>query len=350
MIRSQNLWGLALVALLALRVGADPPKDAPAAAAPEPAPAPAVDTLKFHMMDGSVITAKMVAKDIVVQTPYGPLKVPVSELRGFTPGLQSHPELQSRIDSLLERLAANDYADRDAAQRELTQLGQPIRGILQGHLKDNDPERRQRVQTILEAIEESADEADTAESPDTPHDPAWVADDAVETRAFTAIGRIAAARFDLQSAYGPLTVNLSDIRSVQRDAAPGREPLRKTIEVAGTNLAPSTLKAAALHLQKGDRVTISASGQITLTNWNNGMAGTPDGITNLQWYERNKIPCCALVGQVGKGGTLFKVGSKYSFKAERAGDLSLGIAWPQNMGDPSITGQFSVKVMVEPHP
>jgi len=50
-------------ALLVLPVLGDPPKDAPAAPAPAPAPAQ-VDTLKFHMMDGSVITAKMVAKEL----------------------------------------------------------------------------------------------------------------------------------------------------------------------------------------------------------------------------------------------------------------------------------------------
>jgi hypothetical protein len=172
----------------------------------------------------------------------------------------------------------------------------------------------------------------------------------VQTRGFTATGRLAAAHFDLQSAYGPLTVNLSDIRRVQRDLAPEREVVRKTIEVAGSNLAPSTLKSAAVHLQKGDRVTIKASGQITLTNWNNGMTGGPDGIGNMQWYEQNKIPCCALVGQVGKATGVFKVGSSYSFKAEHSGDLSLGIAWPQSMGDPNITGTFSVKIVIEPHP
>ena len=342
MMHRLSLGGLLLATLLTLPVRAQEKKDD----APRPAAPPPVNALMFRMMDGSTISGRLAAKDLVVETPYGILHIPVADVRHFTPGLQSHPDLQEKINTLVDRLGSSEFADRDAAQRDLTQMGAAIHGLLSQHLTDSDPERRQRLQAILD----ETDEAQADDDPDAARATPWIALDTVETPRFTVRGKIAAQKFDLTTAYGPLTVQLCDIRQAQSAAPAGPEIVRKTVEVANTNTAPSALKATSLRLQKGDRVTISASGQITLPNWNSGMQGGPEGLPNMQWYERNKIPCCALVGQVGKSGPLFKVGNKLSFKAEQAGELSLGIAYPPNMGTPNIVGQFTAKITVDAKP
>jgi len=342
------LPALCLAALLCLPALGDPGKDEPARPAAEPAPP---DTLKFHMMDGSVITGKMAAKEIVVQTPYGTLKIPVADVRSFRPGLQSHPDMQSRIDGLFERLGSADQTERDAAQRDLTQMGPTLRGELLAHLKDADPERKSRLQTILDQTDDSADDdADSGAGAAAATTPTWTREDAVETRDFTVAGAIAAPKFDLVSVYGPLTVNLGDIRFAQRDAVNAREEQRKSIEVEATCMAPNSLKATSLHLEKGDTVIITASGQVTMTPWGGNAVVGPDGGANYQWYLPGKIPGGALVGKIGKDGEVFKVGSKYTFKAEHAGVLSLGVGIPLEYAGQGFPGQYSVKIVIRPHP
>ena len=56
------------------------------------------------------------------------------------------------------------------------------------------------------------------------------------------------------------------------------------------------------------------------------------------------------MGRIGKDGEVFKVGAKYTFKAEHAGILSLGVGIPLEYASQGFPGQYSVKVVIRPHP
>jgi hypothetical protein len=169
--------------------------------------------------------------------------------------------------------------------------------------------------------------------------------DTVETTEFTVVGRIVPKSFTIESPYGPLTVKLSDIRRGQREVTQ-LEVLRKSLAVEGTHMVFMGLKASNVKVERGDKVTITAGGTVTMTPWGNRAFSTPDGGANFGWYIEGQIPGGALVAQIGESGPIFKIGSKHTFTADRAGVLQFGIALAGNHANQTFPGQYTVKIVV----
>ena len=114
----------------------------------------------------------------------------------------------------------------------------------------------------------------------------------------------------------------------------------------GAHMVFLGLKASNIHVERGDKVSISASGMVTMTPWGNRAFSSPDGAANFGWYIEGQIPGGALVAQVGETGPIFKVGSKHTFTSDRAGTLQFGIALAGNHANQTFPGQYNVKVVV----
>ncbi len=313
--------------------------------ATEEAPEPTdPEIVKLFLMDGSVITGKLSVKEIVVETQFGKLTIPVTELRSFTPGLVSHPELAKQIYDLIDALGSDQFDQREKAQKALTKMGKPVRGELEKRARDEDTERRTRIKAILDEFDEQADEED--EDGKTAAPPVLIPRDQVETTEFSAVGRITTNTLTVSSLYGPLTVKLADVRRGQRDVL-RRADVRKTVGIDGSFIVQRTMKDTKIRLERGDRVTVTAEGSIVMTPWGNGASCSPDGAGNYGWYLPNMIPSGALVGVVGSGDNAFKIGSKASFRAERSGNLRLGIGMQAEYANQNFPGRYTVKIRVE---
>ena len=137
-------------------------------------------------------------------------------------------------------------------------------------------------------------------------------EDTVETTEFTVIGKISPAKFEMASKYGPLTIALGDIVEASRPTDT-RESIRKSLSVPGQNLASRGFKSTGIRVQAGDRVTITASGNIVMTPWGGNASSGPDGMPNYGWYVPSTIPGGALVYRIGDKGSIQKAGTRVSF-------------------------------------
>jgi len=68
----------------------------------------------------------------------------------------------ARAADLIARLGADDFRDRDAAQKQLAQLGEAALPALLDHLNDPDPEVARRISEILPVPADLARRADVA--------------------------------------------------------------------------------------------------------------------------------------------------------------------------------------------
>jgi hypothetical protein len=323
------------------------PGATPGASATPGATRPA-DVARFYLMDGSIITGKPAVKELRIQTTYGTLAVPLGEIRAFSPGLDSHPEILARLEALIAKLSAASAVERDAAQADLVQMGLPIRAELQNRLREAaDAELRTRLQAALDEIGQP-DEDDAAD----PLRQEWQRQDLLQTPDFTIPGKVTPRQFDLTCTYGTLTINVADIRRMQR---PGqeREEQRKSLEVDATCKAPDSLKSTELRVEKGDIITLTAEGELSMRAWGGwgravgGDTITPDGSLNYGWYTANEIAHGTLVMRIGKDGPVLKAGSKQTVKADRAGVLMLGIGIAPQYASRTMPGQYSVKVSIK---
>jgi hypothetical protein len=299
--------------------------------------------MRLHLMEGSVVSGKLSTESVTMETAFGKLEVPVASIVSFTPGLDSHPEERKKIGRLIQQLGSNAAAERDTAERALTDMGKAIQNELARYAADDDTERRTRVQKILAELEEVEDDDDLDPAVARP----WLAQDSLETTLFTVVGKIAPQAFDLQTQFGPLKVAISDIRRGDRETELKPE-IRKLVAVRGENLVQLNLVNSGVRLNRGDKVQITADGKLTMSPWGNNSVSTPDGSEQFQWYVPNQIPGGALVARIGSGGKIFKVGSKHSLTATKPGILYFGIAMnPQFASqDYNFPGGYDVKVRV----
>jgi hypothetical protein len=306
-------------------------------------PAADPDALRIHLMDGSLISGKLANKEIVVETQFGNLTVPVLKIHSFTPGLRSHPKVEQNISELIEKLGSPVFGERESAQKALSQMGPAVRLQLERAANDPDTERKSRIKTLLDEFDQIEEDAEEAEG-GVPR--ALIDRDTVETTDFTVVGKIAQESFEIVSRYGALSVKLSDIKRVERETNE-KEDLKKVVTVEGAHIIHRGMKDSGVRLEKGDKVTVTADGTIQMTPWGNQAVSSPDGAPNYGWYVQNRIAGGALVGRVGASGSVFKIGSKYSFTADRAGTLQLAVAMQNDFANQQFPGEYKVRISVK---
>jgi hypothetical protein len=319
------------------------PKAAPPGARPAPGENGPARLMRLHLMEGSVVSGRLSTETVTIETAFGKLEVPVASIVSFTPGLDSHPEERRKIGRLIQQLGSNLVAERDAAERALTDMGKAVQNELSRYLADDDTERRTRVHKILAELEEIEEDDDLDPAATRP----WLPQDALETTLFTVVGKISPQTFDLQTQFGPLKVAISDIRRGERETEL-RPEIRKMVPVRGENLVQLTMASSGVRLNRGDKVQITADGKLTMAPWGNNSFSTPDGSEQFQWYVPNQIPGGALVARIGTSGKILKVGSKHTLTASKPGVLYFGIAMNPQFASPdyNFPGGYDVRVRV----
>lgn len=303
--------------------------------------------LKLHLFDGSVLTGDLSIAEITVDTEFGKLTIPINKIRNFSPGLDSFPELSAQIVAKIKSLGSDDYKTREAAHKELAGMGVKVQRELEKFVADENAEIKRHVGEILKEFEESAeeqadDEEGAAEQP-------WIRLDTVVTSDFTVVGKVSPAEFKVASKYGDLNVKLADVRRAERDAG-AKESFRKSLTVAGENLAQRSFKSSGVRVQAGDRLSFKAEGSIVMSPWGSNASSGPDGAPNYGWYIPNQIAGGTLVARIGEKGQIFKVGRQSTLVAKQSGVLQFAIGMQGDYaGDGyQFPGEYRVKVKIDP--
>ncbi len=122
--------------------------------------------------------------------------------------------------------------------------------------------------------------------------------------------------------------------------------MRQSFTVDATHFASRNPLATNIRLDRGDVVTITADGTLTMTPWGAGATSTPDGAPNYGWFIPNQIASGTLVGKVGSE-SFRKIGSKTTFNVERSGVLHLGIGMQNDYTENQFPGTYNVKIRVQ---
>jgi hypothetical protein len=309
---------------------------------PQPQESP---TLRFLLNDGSTILGKLDIADLKVTTKYGTQVVPILDLRSFTPGLSSKPELLRRIELHIENLSSEIADDRDQAEKALANMGLPVRLELQRFSKDKDTERRTRVEKILRAFDEMEQERSEEEAAEAPAP--WIREDRLETTGFAMLGEIAPKELTVKTRYGEIKLALADIAEARRVDA-GAEPIHKAMSIDQADIIQKAWKSTGLKLEKDATVTVNADGSIQMTPWGGGKSSGPDGSAEYGWYDQNgKIEVGSLVGRIGKNGPVFKLGNRRTFTARASGTLYVGIAMHPNYVNYQFPGEYKLRIQVK---
>jgi hypothetical protein len=323
----------------------DAPKDEPEAPRADVAPVNP-KLIMLYLQDGSVITGEMAINEISVATEFGTLEVPLDKIRSISPGLSSSPELAAKVNGLIEALGGDDYKAREQAHKDLSAMGLKVHKLLEQYRNDENTERKRHIGEIMKEFEELLSQQD--EEDGAMLDKPLIAQDTIVTDDFTIVGKISPGEFKVTSKYGPLSVQLADLKRAERPRNI-KEAIRKSVQVPGDNLVQRSFKNSGIKVEAGDKISIRADGSVVMSPWGSDQSSGPDGAANYGWYIPNQIYGGALVAKIGDKGTVFKVGSKSTFVAKTSGTLQFGVAMQHQYAQQgySYPGNYNVKVTVE---
>jgi len=173
-----------------------------------------------------------------------------------------------------------------------------------------------------------------------------VTEDEVETVKFVAKGVLEVAEFVLETAYGTLKIEKDDIVEIVFSEA---SVVEKEFEVKPTETWLST----GIELREGDELEITATGSIALKGTFPCVNFLPDGRkfvcggeagTKVKPFEGKRK--CPLVGRIGYSKAKpFTVGACYRAEVEQDGILYLRIEFPMELKE-RLKGAYKVKVRV----
>ena len=295
-----------------------------------PTSAKAANDAQFTLRDGTVIFGKTELKNIEVNTAYGTLTIPMGDVIRLRVGKRSDRDLKTKIDRAIADLGSKDFAARDQATTELSKLGKLAYTELRKAATSDDLEVKERSAKLLEDLGNLDDDADIPPE-----------DDHVVTPSFTVVGAIKIESLTIATKFGPLKVSKKDLAKMSLGEV---ESLTRTASVAA-RATPGKMIATSVRVKRGDRLTITSTGTISYRNYG-GTQFTPEGSANYGTWGDNFL-VGSLIGKIGSSGTIFKVGERYSEKAEADGELFLGIA-ANDSGANYGSGEYKARIQVQP--
>lgn len=280
-------------------------------------------TADVRLNDGSNLVVALKQSSLEVQTKYGKLVIPVSDLKKVEFGVHLKESEQKKLESCLSSLDSQSYKDRDSAQKEIFEIGPRIYGILKAR-KGESQESRNRIARIIADLEENfqADELSRLKY------------DLIHTRDFTFGGTVVGSIAVSSKTIGDHALELSTLRSLITHIKPS------TITVPAPGPDPGEWFDTGMVLD--GQIIIRAEGSIDIWPSEPGKyLVSPTGYTSTG--RSSQFPAGALVAKVGSGSP-FQVGSSYS--GFLSGRLYLQIApSPWNAAS---SGSFCVKVSQKP--
>lgn len=304
------------------------------------------NVMRLTLLDGSIITGELNQDSVTVSTDFGDLQVPIHRIRRLRPGLRSYPALRARVDGLIADLGAADFEDRETAQKALIAYGIKVQKILAATTDDGNAERKRRLDEIKKALESLIEE--NMMLGDEATDRPWEEFDVVETDAFNISGAIELDKLQISSRYGELSISMADLQMADRLFG-GKDSTSRGLVVDATNLVQRGFKSSQLRIERGDKITVVAEGQIVMSPWGSNQMANPDGNAYYGMYQQ--FPGGSLLATIGGGsGKEFLVGKRKTWIAESSGVLKFAISMQNDYsgGGYNFPGQYTLRIKVEP--
>ena len=315
-------------------VSAEEPESA-ATAAPAKDKEAAEKAPIFYLRDGSKIAGVPRIESLQVTTSYGVLNIPRDQIVRIRFARRLDATTRSRIEGLIEDLGNEDFDRRETASKSLAEVGPDALQLLRKALKSSNEEVKNRATILIGQIDSKSDgKAEKEEAL-----PELIgAEDEVTTAKMTLRGTVTGEEIGIESRYGELKIRIADLAGAIFRASGGSAG---KVEVSAQNQAPQNWLDSRVDLEKGQKLKIDATGQITVRNY--GISSGPEGNRDWGGNSFNNFPMLSLVGKIGKRGQPFLIGPTFTGKANASGRLHLAVV-PFAPYAGGASGSYQVKI------
>lgn len=228
---------------------------------PHPAPPP-VDA-EIRCTDDSTIKLKILDETVTLTTRYGPLTIPLSEVRRIEFATRTTSADSERIDLLIKNMAHPDPDSRDKASAELREFREKAYLPALKATKHTDPEIGRRAAEIAQHLSKLP--SYRLES----H-----ASDIIYTDDSKFVGQLSGDTIKVRTTqFGEQSLRLADIRTLRTAGGPTADDL------AGAIMAPASMSAYANQI--GKELLLSVPGtQVVAPVWGTDVYTLDSNVTS----------------------------------------------------------------------
>src|SRR5262249_33239563 len=271
--------------------------------------------------NASVVRVTLLAEKIEVDTVYGKLSVPVRDVRRIEFGMRLPEGADKKIETAIKQLASTEYKEREAAVRDLVELGAYAYPALVQAARKGEPEVLKRAQDAIAKIKAKVP-AKELRLPE---------EDKVITPTFTIVGRITASSLRAKTEYfGDVDLSLATLRHL-RQLTEMRE--NEIVVDAAKHTQPNGWLDTGITVQNFSTLAIVASGEVDLrpstpgqlTSGPRGYGRAADGLAPAGGGfvgggkkmvkgggpAASRISPGSLVGRIGENGEMFLIGDRF---------------------------------------
>jgi hypothetical protein len=300
--------------------------------------------------NGSLVRLTLVQEKIDIETQYGKLSVPLTDVRRIEFGLHMPEGMDKKVGSAIQQLGSGDFKEREGAVRELVALGVHAYPAVLKATKSPD----------LEVAKRALDAATRIRAKVAAKELGLGADDRVVTAKFIIVGRILTRAIKARTEYfGDAQLSLPQLRHLRVlvDSKDGN-----VIIDAGKYANANEWLDTNVMVDATSMLIIAASGQIDLRPQEPGTilcgpqgygpaagggfnAGGPGGKGKNKgggFAPASRVYPGVLLGRIGDDGEIFVIGERYEGMPDRQGKLFLNIN--PSRYDTTSTGTYQVRV------
>ncbi len=294
--------------------------------------APDPKEVEVRLSDGSRVRMTILEEFLNIETKYGKLIAPTTDLRRIEFGIRPPPEVEMKVEDAIKRLNHESFQEREKAVKELVTIGAPAYLALHRAAKTKEAEVAQRANLALEQIRKKVPESKLRIRED----------DMIQTNEFTIVGHVLNQTVTAKSAiFGESPLNVTDLRGIRWLGHMAE--VEVTIDATKYAVDGMQWMDTGIEMNVDDEITVKASGQVDLMINGGGQYVTgPAG--SAQWGRgRGGHPPGALLARIGENGSVFLLGESYKGTATNEGKLYLQISPTPWQGNP-VGGSYKVNI------
>jgi hypothetical protein len=292
---------------------------------------PNPNEVEIRLADGSRLRMLMLQEQIEIETKYGKLTAPTSDVRRIEFGVK--PAVAHQVEEAVKRLGDSSFQERENAMKELVAAGAPAYRALRKAANSKDAEIAQRARTALGQLRQKFPENKLQIREE----------DLVQTAGFTIAGRILNPTLRVKSAILAETqLNTADLVGIRWLSKVADVELEMEATKYAVNPGQWLDTGIAFLLDEG--MVITASGQLNLGNGPGPQSiSGPEGLS--PWHGQGTHPPGALLGRIGENGDVFLIGTKYTRASRSEGNLYLQIVASPYARTGTVSGSYTVKLI-----
>jgi hypothetical protein len=308
--------------------------------------------VRVLLRDGSSFSGKTMMAGVMLVTLYGKLEIPLQDVTSIDLGITPDRSDETKIINLIKQMANSSAEMRKSAYEELLKMNigsvQVISDFIYSdkyvpaEFTDYTPESALNDLKATLNVDESISDKDVI---------------TIDGQ-YTMGGVYDLKKLELKTEYGTLTLPKEKIKHIDVLYTPAGDGSDKVFMLLGSkhisaNANGGWLKTGIM-LKQGQKVSISATGEITFASLSNNKYkpdGSVNGSTGIDEGESNYDTGSAyptygnVVFKIGESGTVMKAGAKFNGNAKSTGMLYVSVY--ETVYNASNTGSYSVKISVK---